>query len=170
MKEKILTFIHGLIEYDYVLFGAIFIVFLLFIVLSIIFRNKMGIAIFLFLLSIVVLFIGPPVGYIQMHKLLFKKETKLLSQKRLHFLDAIVVKGTLKNISEFDFSTCKVSASALKVSSNSLKNYIYKFKPIITTSVMIDDIKKQQSADFKIIVEPFSYTGDYNISLEASCK
>lgn len=170
MKEKAIAFIHGLIEYDYILFGGVFVVFLLFIILAIIFRNKTGVAVFFFLLSLAVLFLAPPLGYIQMHKLLFKKELKLTEQKKLHFLDAVVVKGVLSNTSKFDFSTCRVSASVFKTSKNFLRNYIYKFKPLQTTSTTIQDIKQQQSADFKIIVEPFRYTGDYNVSLEADCK
>ena len=46
MKEKITAFINGLIIYDYILFGAVFTLFILFIVLAIVLRNRVGLSIF----------------------------------------------------------------------------------------------------------------------------
>ena len=105
-----------------------------------------------------------------MHEYLFKNSTKLTSQKRLSFTNAIVVKGTLSNASKFDFKSCKITAKVHKLSKNNLKNYIYKFKYIKKMSIIEEDIKKAQTINFKIIVEPFTYSKDYNISLEAKCK
>ena len=81
MKDKITAFIDGLIVYDYILFGSVFALFLLFIILAIIARKKVVLALFLTLFSFVLLFFGSIVGYVQMHKFLFKNSTKLVSQK-----------------------------------------------------------------------------------------
>lgn len=170
MKAKITAFLHSLIMYDYILFGGVFIVFLLVIILAIVLRHKTGLSIFLVLISFAIFFLGPSVGYIQMHKFLFKNEVALQSQKKLEYLKAIVVRGTITNTSKFDFKSCKISASAYKVSGNKIKDFIYQLKPIVTTSIIQEDIKKAQSTDFKIIVEPFGYTKGYSISLGANCK
>jgi len=170
MKEKITAFINGLITYDYILFASVFGIFLLFLILAILARNKVGLSIFLVLLSFIILALGPTLGYIKMHEYLFKNSTKITSQKKLEFVKAVVVKGTLTNESELDFSSCKITAKAHKVSKNSLKNYIYQFKTLKRMSIIREDILKGETIDFKILIEPFTYSKNYNISLEAKCK
>ena len=170
MKEKITAFMNGLITYDYILFASVFGLFLLLLILAIVLRKKLGLSIFLFLLSFIILFVGSTIGYKEMHKYLFKNTLTLTSQKKLTFTPAIVIKGSLKNDSNFDFDRCKITASVHKVSKNSLKNYIYGFKTLKKMSIVEDNIAKGDTRAFKLIVEPFSYKKDYNITLKASCK
>ena len=170
MKHKITAFLHGLITYDYILFGGVLILFLFLMVLAILLRKRLGLSIFIILLSFGVLFAGPTVGYVKLHEFVFKNEVTLLSQKKLSFTPAIVIKGSLKNNSKKDFKSCKISASVHKVSKNKLKSYLYKFKTIKKMSILEFNIKQNETRAFKMIVEPFSYTRDYNISLKASCK
>ena len=170
MKAKITAFIESLIMYDYILFGSVFILFILFIILGIMLRKKTGLAIFLILLAFSLLALGPTLGYIKMHEYLFKNSTVITSQKKLEFTKAVVVKGKLSNESKFDFESCNITAKAYKVSNNSWKNYIYQFKTIKKMSILEHDIKKGETIDFKIIVEPFTYAQDYNISVGADCK
>lgn len=170
LKEKVTTFVNELIVYDYILFGSAFFLFVLFIILAILLRKKTILAIVLILLSFSILILGPTFGYIAMHEILFKNSTKLISQKRLSFTPAVVVNGTLTNESKFDFKSCKITASAYKVSKNPIKKYIYPLKPLKKMSITRENILKGESEDFKIIVEPFTYKKDYNISIEASCR
>lgn len=170
MKEKIDAFIQGLIVYDYILFGSVFILFILFIVLSLLSKRKVGISVFFVLLSFSILLLGPTLGYIKMHQFLFKNSVELISQKKLTFVKAIVVKGTLKNESKLDFTSCKITANAYKVTGNALKDFIYQFKPLSNMSILEDSIHKGESREFKIIIEPFTYAKDYNISIGAKCK
>lgn len=170
MKVNIKNFIDGLISYDYILFGSSVALFILFIILAILLRRKVAVALFFVLLAFASFLLGPTLGYLQMHKFLFKNKTELVSQKKLHFTKAVIVKGKLTNESNFDFSSCKITASAFKVTANKYKNYIYKLKPFKKMSIFEKDIKKGETREFKIIVEPFTYKRDYNISLEASCR
>jgi hypothetical protein len=170
MKVKMQSFIDGLITYDYILFGAVLVLFVLFIILAILLRRKLGLAIFFVLIAFATFLLGPTLGYIALHKFLFKNHTELIEQKKLNFSEAVIVKGRLFNDSKFDFKSCKITASAFKVTSNKYKNYIYKLKPFKKMSIVEKDIKKGQTREFKIIVEPFTYKRDYNISLEANCK
>lgn len=105
-----------------------------------------------------------------MHEYLFQNSTKIISQKRLEFMDAIVLKGSLTNESNFDFSSCKITARVHKKSKNELKNYIYQFKTIKKMTIIKKDISKESSMNFKMILEPFTYSKSYNISLGAKCK
>ena len=170
IQEKITAFINELVIYDYILFSSVFALFLLFIILAIILRKKVFLSIFLLLLSFSILTLGPTLGYIKMHEYLYKNSTKLLSQKRLSFTPAIVVNGTITNESKFDFSSCKITASAYKSSKNIIKKYIYPLKPLKKRSILQENINKGETREFKIIVEPFTYKKDYNISIKASCK
>jgi hypothetical protein len=170
MKIKLQNFIDGLIPYDYILFGSVLILFVLFIILAILLRRKMAAAIFFVLLAFAIFLLGPTVGYISMHKFLFKNHTELISQKKLNFSQAVVVKGKITNDSKFDFKSCKITASTYRVTSNKYKNYIYKLKPFKKMSIVEKDIKKGETREFKIIVEPFRYKRDYNVSLGANCR
>ena len=170
MKLKIQNFIDGLIPYDYILFGSVLALFVLFIVLAILLRKKITLALFLVLLAFATFLLGPTLGYVTMHKFLFKNHTELISQKKLNFSQAVVVKGTITNDSNFDFKSCRITASAYKVTPNKYKNYVYKLKPFKKMSIFENDIKKGETREFKIIVEPFTYNRDYNISLGANCK
>ncbi len=170
MKAKITTFIDGLIIYDYILFGSVFALFILFIVLGIVLRRKIALAIFLIFLAFIILFSGPTIGYIKMHEYLFKNSVELMSQKKLNFTEAVVVKGKLTNESKKIFKSCKITASAHKVSKKKLKTFIYSFKSFKKMSIIEGDIAVGQVREFKIIVEPFTYSKDYNISLEAKCR
>jgi hypothetical protein len=105
-----------------------------------------------------------------MHDYLFKNTTTLISQKQLEFVNAVVVKGTLSNDSNRNFTSCKIRAEIHKQSKNSLKNYIYRFKSLKKGSIVRENIVKGETVNFKIIIEPFTYSKDYNISLGAKCK
>jgi len=170
IKEKITAFINELVMYDYILFGAVFLLFLLFIILAIILRKKVGLSIFLLLLSFIILTFGPTLGYIKMHEYLYKNSTQIISQKRLSFTPAIVINGTVTNESKFNFASCKITASVYKSSKNIIKKYIYPLKPLKKMSILKENILKGETQEFKIIVEPFTYSKDYNISIKASCR
>jgi len=170
MKEKIVTFIHGLILQDYILFGTVFILFVLFLISSLVLRKKLGLSLFFVLLSITILFLGPSLGYIKMHQYLFKNSVEFISEKKLTFVEALVIKGTLKNESNIDFKSCKITASANKMTSNVIKNYIYTLKPLMNMSIVEEGIKKGELREFKIIMEPFKFQSDYNISIIGRCK
>ncbi len=170
IKDKITAFIEGLITYDYILFGSVFTLFILFIILAIMFRRKMALSIFLILFSFTILTLGPTLGYIKMHEYLYKNSCKLVSQKKLSFTPAIVVNGTITNESKFDFSSCKITASVYKSSKNIIKKYIYPLRPLKEVSILQDNILKGETQKFKMIVEPFTYNKEYNISIKGSCK
>ena len=160
----------NLIPYDYILFGVSFSLFVLFIILGILLRNKTLISVFFLLIAFVTIILGPTLGYSKMHEYLFKNEVIIISQKKLSFIKAIVVQAKLTNTSKTNFGICKVHFEAYKVSGNSIKDYIYKFKPLRQMSILKYDITKGSTIDVKAILEPFTYSKDYNISVKASCR
>jgi hypothetical protein len=170
MKSKIQAFLDSLIMYDYILFGAAFILFILFVILGIVLRKKIGLAVFFVLLAFSTLLLAPTLGRLEMHNFLFSNTTTLMSEKRLEFIPAIVVKGSLENTSKLNFKSCKITAKVHKVSKNPLKNYLFQFKTIKKMSIIKEDIAKGSSINYKIIVDPFTYSKDFSITLGAKCK
>ncbi len=170
MKEKITTFIHNLIVYDYILFGSVFALFILLIILAILLHRKIGIAVFFVLFAFSILLLGPSIGYIQMHKYLYKNSVTLISQKKLHFTKAVVVKGTITNESKFHFKRCEITASAYKITKNKYKNMLMLLKPFQKAIIVQKNIPRGTSREFKMFIEPFTYSKEYNVSLSASCK
>ncbi len=170
MKNKITSLLDGLITYDYILFGGILLVFILLIVFAILLRKKKKLSLFLVILSFIFLITAPFMGYTTMHKNLFKNQTTLVSQKKLEFTKAIVVYGKLANISARDFESCLITATIYKTSSNKLKDFIYKFKPLQKMSIIEEDIVIANEINFKIIVSPFTYPNNFNTIVEASCR
>ena len=170
ITDKLSSFIDNLIPYDYILFGVSFSLFILFIILGILLRQKTFISVLLFIIAFSIIIFGPTLGYFKMHEYLFKNEVNIVSQKKLTFIKAVVIQAKLTNTSSTDFGICKIHFEAYKVSGNTIKDYIYKFKPLKQMSILEYDIAKGSSIDIKAILEPFTYTKDYNISIQASCR
>lgn len=168
--HKLNEFIKELIVYDYILFGSLLLFFLLFIIIGVLFRHKKYLALFFILFAFIVLILGSTLGYVEMHKYFFKNEITLTSQKKLSFTEAVVVYATLKNSSQRDFKSCKVYATAYKVSGNKIKDYIRQFKPIAKTLIIEENILIGQEREIKIIIDPFVYDGDYSVSLGTYCR
>jgi len=168
--QKLSEFIKNLIVYDYILFGSLLALFLLFIILGIVFRHRLGVALFFIFLAFFLLSGGATFGYTLMHDYLFKNETTLVSQKKLSFTQAAVVYGTLKNVSKNDFKSCEVSVTAYRVSGNVWKDYIRRLKPITKMSIVEENIAIDEEREFKMIIDPFTYDGDYNVTLGADCR
>ncbi|MCF6340395.1 MAG: DUF2393 domain-containing protein [Sulfurimonas sp.] len=170
MTENFIAFLDGLIFYNYIFFGAIFSLFLLLTILGIILRHKVSLSIFLIILSFTILIIGSTLGHTKINQFIHKNNIKLTNQKHLTYSNAVVVYGVIKNSSKFDFKSCIISANVYKVSSNTIKSYIYGLKPFIKMSILESGIQKGQERKFKILIEPFLYAKDYNILLGANCR
>lgn len=171
MKAKIIDFIHQLILFDYLLFGGIFILFLLLLVLAIAIRKKLIIAIFFVVLAFGVLTLGPIVGYNQLHHYLFKNTIILHKVKALEFTDALLIKGEVNNTSKRPFKECSIYVGVYKVSHYRYLDRIYPYIPFKKGSLkIIENIPPGESAPFKLFVEPFRYAKDYNITIVGECK
>ena len=175
MKARINDFLHHLVVYDYILFGVAFALFILLIILAIVLRHKPTLAAFTILLAFLNLLLSPTLGFIELHKYLYATKVDVMEIKRLQFTPAIVVTGSFENISKMTFSTCKVKASAYKVAPDgvllaSLKNSLYPLKPLKKETIVIkESIAPKMIHRFKLIIEPFTYAKDYNVSVGVTC-
>jgi hypothetical protein len=170
MKAKLTAFIDQLMFYDYLLFGGSLLLFLLLLILAILLRERLAAALLCVFAAFAVLVLGPTLGYVTLHEQLFRHEIRLTEVKKLTFTDALLVQGTLTNLSGRPFSRCRISADLYKVSHNALLDRIRPYFPRQSGTVLKEGIAPGAEVAFKIFVEPFSYTDDYNVSIGASCR
>jgi len=170
VKEKLTAFIDALNLYDYLFFGGVFFVFLLFILITILLRKHIFLALLFLLSGFTLVLLSPTLGYKEFHTYLYKNKITLLSYKKLHFSDAVVIEGNLTNESKFDFTECTIYASVFKVTKNKYKNILYKLKPLKKMTIVQTDIKKKQTRYFKMIIDPFTYEKDFNVTIGSLCR
>lgn len=170
MQESLKLFLHELIIYDYILFGVVLITFILLVVIAILVRKREILSIFTIFIAFSILFGGSIGGYIELHDYLFKHKLELTRFKKLNFTEAVVIYATLANESKRAFSECKVTAAIDRVDNNKYKEMILKLKPIAKMSIIESNIDINETREIKMIVEPFVYDGDFNVSLKARCK
>lgn len=171
MKANITAFIDQLLIYDYILFGTVIALFILLLLLAILLRKKSSLAILLVLISFLILIVGPTLGYIQLHNFLFSTTNRITEVKELEFSQALVIKGEVNNASKRQFSTCKINANLFKVSGNKYLDLLYPLKPFKKMSILKDvNLSPGESYDFKMIVEPFIYSKEYNVSIKTECR
>ncbi|PHR56874.1 MAG: hypothetical protein COA44_07125 [Arcobacter sp.] len=156
--------------YDYVLFGVSGALFLVLLFLAILLRNKVGLSLLLVLLSFIIFIAGPIAGYKYIHGSIYKTKITELKIKRLEFSQAVVIKGTITNLGQESFKKCTISSSAYKGASNFLEELVFPLKPFIKRSIVKEEhIDINDSIDFKLLLEPFTYSNEYNISIKVDC-
>ena len=170
MKEKLLEFLHTLTPYDYLYFGAVFLIFILLILLTLLLRRRMTLALLVLLVALLDISLGPTFGFGLFHSYLFKNSIEITKAKRLKFVEAVVIEGKLKNDSKFDFKSCRLVAKVYKDTHNEFKNLILKLKPIVKSELELKDIPKGADASFKFLIEPFRYKKDFHVGVEGICK
>lgn len=171
MKERVIDFIHRLLVYDYLLFGGIALLFILLMVMAVFFRHRTALAVTIVVISFIVLTVGPVVGYIQLHKYLFMNTVTVTEVKKLEFTEALLIRGSINNRSKRSFQECTLQSGVYKVTHNRYIDPLYPFIPFKKESMSLNaPIKSGESKTFKLFVEPFRYTKDFNITIKAECR
>ncbi len=171
MKTKIIDFINNLLIYDYFLFGGIILLFVLLLILAIVLREKIAFAVFLVLLAFGILTAGSVGGYLWLHSYLFKSKVTVTEVKALEFTEALLVRGEVHNLSKRPFSRCVLTTGVHKVTHNRYIDTIYPYIPFQKSSYTLEEtIGAGERAPFKLFVEPFRYTKDFNITVKADCR
>lgn len=170
IKSTLLDFADSLHSYDYIFFAAFGALYLLMLLLAIVLRKRVSLSLFLVLLAFVVIIAGPICGYKYTHGKLYKTEISELMIKKLEFSEALIIKGKLKNLGQLAFKKCTVTANACKGATNFLEELLFSLEPFQHTSIVYDkELPLNETLEFKLIMEPFTYSDDYNISVKADC-
>lgn len=169
MKATIAAFIDRMILPDYLLFVGSALLFVLLLTLALLLHRKLLLSILFVLLAFSIITLGPTLGYIKMHDYLFKHDANITEVKELEFTDALVVRGVLANHSKQNFTFCEITANVYKVAHNPVLDLLFPLNPFKKASITKENIPVGGQTEFKLFVEPFRYTKDYNVSIGASC-
>lgn len=170
LKSLIEAFIATLHPYDYIMFAISGGLFVLILLLAIVLRKKVGFSLFLVLLAFIIIVAGPIGGYSYIHATVYKTEISELQIKKLEFSQTLVIKGQLKNLGSQSFKSCKIVAKAYKEPTNILEEYVNPLKPFQKVSILKEEpIEINDSIDFKMMLEPFTYSDEYNITMKVDC-
>ncbi len=170
MKSRLSEFIAQLTLHDYLLFTGAVVLFILFLVLAILMRRRKPVALLCTVLGVSALTLLPTVGYVELNDYLYTNDINVTEVKALEFTDALMVRGTLTNRSKRDFDYCTVTAGVYKVAHNPVLDLLFPLNPFRRGSVTETEIAKGERTEFKIFVEPFRYTKDYNVTIGAICR
>lgn len=170
MKDIIISFIHNLVLYDYLLFGAIFAIFLLLVILIIVIRHHTILALLMLFIAILFLFISPIFGYIKLNHLLYNHTCTLTKVQQLKFSPALLIKGKITNLSNKTFKKCAITASISKTMHYKFINKLFALNPFQTMSIIKYNIKPTNSKKIQMIIQPFTAKGTYQVSLKAVCR
>ena len=170
MKAQLTAFLSQLMLHDYLLFGGVLLLFLLFLVLTILLRHRLFLSMVCLVIALAVLIAGPTYGYVQLNAFLFKNAVTATEIKALEFSDALLVHGSVQNLSKRDFRQCTVTAEVYKVAGNPVLDLLFPLNPFQKGTILTGPVGKGETADFKIFVEPFHYSKEYNVSIGASCR
>lgn len=171
MKQQINNFLADLVMYDYIFFASVALLFILLLVLAVILRRRLTLAVLLIFVAFIELVLGSTLGYKSMHAYLYKAELTVTEVKALEFTEALVIKGKVANASKLPFTKCDITAGAYKVSGNSLLDTLYPLNPFAKASIVVErPLAIGESAEYKIIIEPFTYSREYNITTGVHCR
>lgn len=170
MIKQLSAFISTLGTYDYLLFGGSVLLFILLLLVAIILRKKLLLALAAVILAFIALLLTPILGYKTLHDMVYKHTLNVKEVRKLEFNQALVMKGTLTNDSNHDITACTITAEAYKVTGNALLDALYPLKPFQKGSIITLPVPVGQQIEFKLFLEPFTYTDEYNTTIGALCR
>jgi len=153
-----------------ILWVNLLLLFVLFLTLGLMLRNRVGISLVLLLLGFLLLLGGPVVVYKIVHHNIYKTKTSVTEVKKLFYSKSLIVKGTLLYLGSQEATRCIVEANVLKSNKNFIEELVQKIKPYKQQSTEINKtFNRGIMEEFKVVFEPFLYEGDYNITVSAEC-
>ena len=166
LKEYLLTL--GI--FDFAILGFFFLVFLFFLLCTILFKKNLILAFIFFLLSIISVISAPIVGNYVVKNYVNKSYIHLDNDKRLHFYDAYLLSGVIENRSKHEFKYCVLELNVYTRSTNPLKNSLNRYlKPLLNQSFVVEGpIAVKESKNFRFLVEGFLYQ-DFASDVSSRC-
>ncbi len=133
-------------------------------------RKRVKIAIFLLLVSFVLLIVGPlGIKYFLDQSV---RRVEVIKDKvvKLNFQPSLIINGHIKNNGKISFKECKITAKVIRSDKNIYKNYLNTLKPLrIKTIDIKENLTIGNKKMFKIIIDDFRYQGDLNVTLSGVC-
>lgn len=169
--EDLTEFVNTLSIYEYAGFAVAFLLFLIFFFMAIAMRKKIGMMLLFLMISFVVLGVSPIAIKYVVNTYMKKTEITLSTDKKLSYIDTVIIAGKLKNTGLMDYTKkCIVSAKLVAKSSNQLKQVTKEFKPLRKKEIILyDPLPVGKETQFKIIIDGFDYEKPFKSVVKAEC-
>lgn len=169
-QKNLIEFFNNLTGYDYAGFLIALILFILFLILALMLRKRTKLAMLLISFSFIALFGGPVGVHALVKHTLYKHEARITDVKKLHYSDTLLIKGDLEYLGDKMASSCVIDVKVHKQEGSFFKDIAHTIKPYKQGSAkLLMQLDKGDSKDFKVVIEPFTYAGDYNITVSSGC-
>ena len=167
VKTTILHFLETLHIYDLYGFYWLSGVAILLLILALLLRRNQTIMGLLLIMFLYVIFLGPPLIYIQIHNYLYGTKYNIDYVRQMKFAPVMVIRGTITNMGEENITKCKMHTYVLPPQEGFMKNlqFLYLIKPVDKRIfVMEKPIPKGETTDFKLRFTDFRYPKEINSS------
>ena len=170
-KNALITYINHFSVYDYAAYAWLILLFFVTILLCVFIAKKSPvISIFIFIISLVLLFVGPFIIKKYLDEYLRPTQNKTVSIKKLTFSDALIVIGEIKNISKQDYSTCNIQLNVHKIDSSYFKDLINRLKPLRKKTISLHEtLEVNATKELRVVFDNYAYTEDVNVSINSTC-
>ncbi len=155
---------------DYLVLSCIFLVILLFFLLSVALRFNAVIATLTFVISGILLFASPFIYQTIMESYLKQIDLTLFHNEQLHYDDAYFIEGQFTNVGLLDFRGCVLSVNFIPTGLKKIKQLKYKIKPkFIHIENYKTPLKKLESMEFKLIIPPPQANMNFTLETKGAC-
>jgi len=171
LKISILTYIHNLGLYDYIAFAWLLITFFVLLILAIItIKRFTKLSMFLLLLSMVLLIIGPFSIKYYLGKTIRTVSINSIKFQKLNFSNTLIVDYNVENRSKKTFKLCEIKTIVYKKSQSKIKLFLNQLKPIALRTILLKEkIAPGNFVSKRLVLNNFTTNQDINVSIEAQC-
>lgn len=167
---NIKLYLGSLHVFDYLAYSWVLIVFLIFIMLAITLRHKVGLSILFILLSFITFFIAPVFVKHLMDGYVRKGVVSVDEIIKFNYAETLVANGEVRNEGKKIFSKCIIEFDVIKNETNFLLKIKEELKPIRHQIVEVEGpLEVGQSKPFEIKISNFTTISDYNTTIKARC-
>lgn len=171
IRTYVTEFISVLTNYDYMSFSVTFLLFALLLILSLLIRQHIRISAFLVFLSFFSLFLGPVIMHKVVKATLFKHDANVTLMKKLAYSDTLVVKGKVSYLGKNEAHYCDITVDLYKRENNFFKDFANGINAYRSGTTRVSyPFNKGDVRPFKVVFEPFTYLGDYDVKLDTDCS
>ncbi len=171
IRLKLFTYLHSLTIYDYVAFGwLLFLITIILVLIVLLARKKPKLAIWMTLLTLILIIAGPFGIKYFLDKSVRKVELLDTNITKLHYAQSLIITGKLKNSGKVKLQRCFISATVFQTFRNKYKNMLFRLKPLRKKTIFLEEnLSKGDKKGFKIVIDHFNYSRDFNTTLHAEC-
>lgn len=171
IRAKILFYIHHLYTADYIAFACAVVVLFLFLIFTILLRNKAFLALSTLILGFALSISLGIYGFKFIDTQLRARELTILNEQFLEASSSYVLDLSIKNLSNHDFTHCNISAKLFNKDTNA--NFIQKLRnklvPLDIQNKNIESLAANESKTQRLSFANFNQDSQTSIILNSEC-